>query len=257
MRRFLYYIPGVPGVNPAMLADRGLLDRFTRRPGVPDASDGLIEYGVTPLDAPPPGAAAAGPHAGVIVAAGNWQPDLATTTEWGDGGGGKFWLAIEGGGGRGPKPEDMERELGISGSVITLADGKQWRVPRIRTWDREKMAYLPNLPQALSPVGGERYEPKVVPAFAAIDALADRIFKAFAAAETVSVEQLFADAVSFLSLNYRIGVEEAAMLGMMDETDAVRVLMTAIDMEGLTVHAQEMSVCGLVNGTPRIEQEEL
>lgn len=233
MRRFLYYFPGVPGVNPRMLADRGALDRFTA------AGGGLIEHGIT--------AAPEGMGHGCIVAAGTQPPSVARRWLEGE----KFHVGIED---LPPRPQDLEREIGLKGYPVKMLDGNDWRVPLIQRWDAEKNQMEPNVPQAMSLAGG-RVEFKVRDEYAAIHAIASKLFGYFFDGRTVPMEELVVDAAKILSVNYRIGVEEASLLGLFDQTSLVAIVEAATDIDSLKRQANDMRLGGLQYNPPVIEEE--
>ena len=240
MRRFLYFLPGVPGANRQMLADRGLADRFLER-------GELIEHVVLGVDAGPAGS-------GCIVAAGPNQPTYAPDRQqWLEGV--KFWCAVED---FPPRPQDLAREVGISGYETPLGDGAAWRVPLIRRWDRRRLEHLPNLPQSMRPSvvsGSYKYASHVRPEYAAVNGRAERIMEAFAAEKVIDGDQAFADAAALLAVNYRIGAEECGLLGLMDQEMVVRVLGLAVDAPALRQQAEEFATDGLQFSTPVIEEE--
>src|SRR5579864_8840128 len=188
MRRFLYFFPGCPGMNPGMMKERGILDRFTLRAG----GSKLIEHTVTGLIDGPNGAA------GCIVAAGAMPPsivnrpssiappapshDQRSTTDvqrWLTGP--TFSVAIEG---DAPGPEDLAREIAIGGYETQLSDGNVWRVPLIRRWNEKLLAHEPNVPCVMAPhlvFGKFQHTRKVRAEYEAIDSLAEWIFHAFVA----------------------------------------------------------------------------
>jgi hypothetical protein len=239
MRRFLYYIPSVPGVNPHMLAELGLLPRFI------GASGGLIEHVVAGVPDGPAGT-------GCIVASGGAPIMASEKRVWVQGE--RFWTCIED---LAPGPADLVRELGISGYEVTLLDGNAWRVPLVMRWETERLAHVPNLPKSMAPVlrdGRYVYESKVRAEFAAVLALAERTFAAFVQELSLPAGSVFADAVELLAVNYRIGVEEAGLIGILDGEASKRVLELAIDLPRLQAQAAAMSVDGIEAAEPTIEE---
>lgn len=232
-RRFLYYFPNLPGMNPGMLRDRGLLDRFTAPGG------GLISHGVT---------GAVGELAGgCIVAAGIEPPAVPAQWDRGE----SFWVAIED---LPPRPQDLEREVGLSGYELVLGDGNTWRVPLIHRWNEDRSEHEPNLPTSMGMIGG-KVRTRIRPEYQAIDVIASRLFTSFVAEETASLEQAMADAVALLAVNYRIGIEEASLLGLFTGELLVDVLATAIDLPKLRESARRDAVRGLTFVEPVIQEE--
>lgn len=240
MRRFLYFFPGVPGVSREMLTSFGVLDRFGDR-------GNLIERQTMPIDAGPAGS-------GCLIAAGTQPPEFAPDRQqWMEGP--KFWVGMETD--DAPKPQDLAREVGISGYDTQLGDGNEWRVPLLRRWDMDRMAHVVNLPHALGPVmtnGKRTFASRVRPEFSAVDALGARLLESFVEERTVPMDELFADAAALLAVNYRVGIEECGLLGLFDEAGALRVAIRAIDGPALQAAAQAAAQEGL-EYTPQIAEE--
>jgi hypothetical protein len=234
MRRFLYYFPGVSGMNDTMLRERGAWDRFAGVGDKPTAG-----YQIMAVRDGPAGS-------GVIVASGQHEPGYRPVEQqWLEGE--KFWVGIED---FNPCPGDLLREVGIEGYDLTLGDGLVWRVPLIRRWDTERLHHVPNTPTVLCPVRGAdgkfSYASQVKPRYAAADALAVKIFDSFAAERTLPIDEMLADAAAVLAVNYRIGETECALLGLFDVPTAMHVLGLAIDLPRFRDQAQEMMLTGLV-----------
>ncbi len=243
MRRFLYFLPGVPGANPALLAQRGLLPRFRRFGGA------LLEHGISECLHGPAGG-------GCIVAAGAAGAAYVPASQrWLEGE--KFWVGIEDANFP-PRPADLERVGGIDGYELKLGDDNLWRVPLIHAWDQKEALHRPNLPQIMVPVsagGISKMQVRVHPEFEAAHAIAGRVFEMFAAQASISLEQLFADAAAVLGVNYRIGSQEIGLLGLLDAATAARVLALCIDVPKIEAQAQVLAGQGLVMPEPRIESE--
>lgn len=243
MRRFLYYFPGTPGMNPAMLAARGCLDRFTYSLG---GAGGTIVHTTSWCDAGPVGA-------GAMVAAGDepitYNPERQRWIE-----GLTFWVGCDKD--FPPGPDDLAREIGIIGIEAALGDGQAWRVPLVRKWDDQNCSHAPNLPSRIVPVivdGKREYRRTVNPEYQAIDKLAEVTFDAFVAPEgtSISPEKLFEDAAAFLSVNYRIGVEEIGLLGLLEIETAIEVLKVAIDEPVFRRIGVEMANQGIQSAKPQ------
>jgi hypothetical protein len=87
------------------------------------------------------------------------------------------------------------------------------------------------------------------------DALAKEIVAAFLESRTVSAEDAFTQAVRVLAVNYRLGVEEAGLLGILAGDDVVKVLGLCIDVPSLEAQASAEAVNGLEYAEPVIEEE--
>ena len=245
MGRFLYYFPGVCGMNPRMLGKFGCLDRFTASGGK------LIAHGVTAVND--------GPAAmGCIVAAGaeppravsGWQrsevsgqrseisgQDLRTPTS-------DFWVALEDPA-QPPGPDDLERDVGLAGYRQVLGDGNAWRVPLVHRWDAASERHVPAVPSSLQICGG-KIGRRIRPEYAAVDAIAARTFEAFYLGKSFPAEALFADAAALLAVNYRLGMPEINLLGLIqDETALIHLLAASIDCPALERAAAEADCQGL------------
>ena len=163
-----------------------------------------------------------------------------------------------------PRPCDLEREMGIAGPEVTLGDGNAWRVPLVRRWDAQRLEHVTMLPQAMRTVmegggagGKRRVVIEVTPEYASVDASADRIFAGFTEGVTVPLEEVFAQAVELLAVNYRIGQEEAGLLGLLDEARALEILGMCIDLPAMNAHAAELMMQGLQPGSDPVIEAEL
>lgn len=234
MRRFLYFLSGVGGVNPKMLSDRGLISRFVAGGGQ------LVEHGATtsvdgPRLAPVPGAADP-VRIGCIVAAGTrpaaYQPDRQRWIPLANGVGFVGLEDVE----LPPGPADLERAYGVAGYAIELGDGEQWRVPLVKRWDPQQLAHVSALPSSIAGdlVDGKyKFASKVRPEYMSIDQKADSFFPAFLSGKTISIDQLIHDAAELLAVNYRLGVEEIMLLGLLNEETALTIMGLSIDTPGI------------------------
>lgn len=219
-----------------MLAAAGLLDRFTSPGGA------MLEHDCTAVSDGPGGS-------GCIVSPGNEPPGRV---HWEEGRG--YWVGVED---LPVRPQDLQRQVMIDGDGLLLADGCEWRVPRIRRWDRSTLAFVPAVPTSLGVSRGV-CQRRVQPAYQAISQAAERIFQTiFDAASTGGDAHLagaFADAVAFLNVNYRIGLEEASIIGLLDDHTIQCVLLSAIDWYSFVDHARELSEDGLMAAPPGREE---
>lgn len=228
MRRFLYYIAGRKTLDAKTLAELGLIGRFI------DSAGRLSARVTVPVEDGP-----AGP--GCVTARGEQPP--ATPKEWIECAG--FWLAIES---LPPGPPDLERLVGLDGPGVRLADGSEWRIPLLRMWNPAKLNVDSALPGVLMPVltnGAYRYEQRPIPAYKAIDELAGRIYEDFMTERTIDIAEAFTRAVELLAVNYRIGVEEAGALGLLDQGSAMRVQAMAVDGPSIRQYAEHIAMTGL------------
>lgn len=158
-----------------------------------------------------------------------------------------------------PGPRDLARREQLAGEPVTLADGRQWLVPVVRSWrsDEESTGWVLRLPTVAGVDDqGEWINAGIVSRYQRLyddtmrwwDAKYAALFAAFHGrpksegddseepdepAETIKAEFSFADlydvALNLLQANYRLGKIEVAMLGLFDSQRAVDVLDLAVD----------------------------
>lgn len=239
-KRFLYYLPKMSGCNERMLADRGLRTRFVNQGG-----DGLIEHGITATIEGPEGN-------GVLVGIGGQPAEYAPDRqEWQQGNG--FWVGMEKT--FRPGAQDLVREWNIVGYQIRLADGAEWIVPLLRRWNRERCEHVSALPKCIRPVNGRMRE-VVVPRYEAHDAIAENIWQSFMQEKSFTLDEIFANCANLLAVNYRVGPEEIALLGLLEKETALAAMGLAIDLPSFREHAAEIAFDGLEVSTPAIEEVE-
>lgn len=238
MGHFTYFIPGVSGVNQGILAAAGLLDRFMGASGrmrVHSAGHGEGPKG-----------------SGCFIAPGENVEYSPETQRWTEGA--KFWVGVDTA--TMPMPEDLARELIVTGQDLTLADNKVWHVPTLHKWDMQRMGHTPNLPQIMrNVVVGGRVQciMTVRPEFMAAHALAAEIFESFVAERAIPGARLVEMACAILNVNYRVGVEETGLLGLLDEATALSILRVAIDAEEIEIDARRWILNGLKPPPERTE----
>lgn len=236
----MYFLPGVPGANPGMLAARGLASRFS------DSDGPYVVHSVT--------AASNGPcGGGCIVASGEngafYAPDRQRWVE-GDG----FWVGME----IAPRPSDLEREVGLKGHSINLAN-MDWRIPLLKFWDDATMLHKSNLPKSFRSIYKDNKKSSslgVAPGYEHLDVMADEIFLRFVNNESISIDDAVSECVKILSINYRIESEECELLGILNDESVVKILGMAIDLPRIQAIADAFAIDGLQAREPIIEQED-
>ena len=239
-RRFLYYLPNTSGCNPRMMAERGLLSRFS------GAGNECVEHSISACDGPE--------GAGVMIGLGArpaaYLPAVQTWEKYEH-----YWLGLELNDAR-PAPEDLVREVGFGGYEIELNDQHAWRIPMLRRWSANKCEHVSALPKSLRPING-RIREAVNPQYEHLDVMAAKIWEAFVHEEQVTFDDIFFRASALLGVNYRIGFEEAAMLGLFNSANALRTLMLGIDIIGIEAHAENVAGQGIEFHEPTIEEDSL
>ncbi|MEI6236201.1 MAG: hypothetical protein WCT04_24360 [Planctomycetota bacterium] len=235
MNRFLYFHTTLAAVNSETLSEAGLLHPFKAADGV------FLAPHVVEIERGPGGVP------GKLFALG--REDLEYRDD-----GSQVWMLAMGGHWIGyqryhePNPDDLMRTVGLRGYETTLADGKKWRVPVLRKWAGD--CFVSPLPKRLSPVRNESgmmtITPMVTKEFEPLDALGAQILNAFLTEQAWPLEMLFKACVALLAANYRVGEDECALLGLFDESAALRVLSLSIDVPALEADSRRKCDQGLV-----------
>jgi hypothetical protein len=239
MPSFLYFIPGRhAGLSPKDLAAVGLAYAF----------DGPISQ----QDLLPGG----GPNGtgGMLLAPGDhclpnrlsYQP---AEQEWVEQAG--FWLGRWKG--ETITPADLLRRKPLDGHAVELADGQSWLCPMARSHlDEGGVArWQHTLPCGVALGEDRKWHPGgPVPRYRRLWQICEswwNVRMASAAslpegAKTVSFDfdGAYAAACECLAANYRLGPDEASLLGLFDSDSARNILDALIDMPGLIALSQEM-----------------
>lgn len=239
-KRMVYFLAGVPGCNERMLAQAGLLDRFL-------AGGTLGDWCVRAVELGPSGAS------GCLVVAGQHPPEYEPSRQVWLQGGAKWWVGLEDRQQQ-PGPNDLVREVGLDGYEVELGDGQHWRVPRLLRWDSEKLEHVEAIPKRMTYVagasGGIKIGYEIPEAFRGVVSIARQAWDDHVHERPISVEELFKRAADLLSCNYKLGPAEAALLGLLDEDAAVRMLAMSFDLPAIMQHAKEMRTQGLMECSP-------
>lgn len=241
-KRFLYYIPGLAPAecSQRVLSERGLFSRF-----VAPGDVGLTENSLTPVSVGPDGA-----H-GCILALGarpgEYDPVRQTWEKFSE-----FWIGYEND--FMPGAPDLVREYGFVGYELKLIDECVWTVPLLRHWDRNLCEPTTSLPKVLKPVEG-RLKKVVSPQYEHLDMMAEKIWQSFISKELLPVETVFEMCAKLMAVNYRIGLEEFGMLGLVDAELAVKMLTLCIDAPAMMHHVSELELDGIKISQPKSDGE--
>lgn len=129
-----------------------------------------------------------------------------------------------------PTPGDLEQPMLIEGHPVELADGNVWRMPRavIAPGGQTGLEIVLTVNQDT----GEDEE-AVKPCYRRFGDLARKFWEAFLNAEdgkvTFAMDDLLALSVEGLSHNYRVGMHELRMLGVLSSENVWRLCYAAID----------------------------
>lgn len=141
-----------------------------------------------------------------------------------------------------PGPEDLIRRDALAGLGVRLLDGREWIVPVARGLNEEdgELRYRMNLPTRITlDEGGRWASGEVTPRWKRLWEVAERFWNAFllGGAESVenglAVSMRFGDiaeaAVTALGANYRLRRDEAAILALLDEANALEICQVLVD----------------------------
>jgi hypothetical protein len=232
MSAFLYYLPGLHAASRAEIKAAGLGYAFSRSPatvrvaGGPDGQGGIVLADEAALGRGP-----------------SYARD------------GQAWRRIPGlpaWVGRGnedplPGPADLARDDQLDGHWLTLGDDRAWLCPVARGAIVEdgELRWFVRVPRILDvDEEGNWYPARVAPRFARLWQIAERWAETHAGARresdeagNVSIVLTVQDAIGFavesLAANYRLGVAEAGILGLLTKDLAGAVLDNVIDMPGI------------------------
>ena len=147
----------------------------------------------------------------------------------------------------------------ISGHKITLGDGNTWLCPMLWRWDMARREHVPNLPSKMAAVmvdGVMRGRMQTDPTYAPLDALAEKLFQGFVTETRLSLDDALIICADLIGANYRVGVPELSLLGLLDEELAAVVLGLAIDVPTMNLQSAELASQGLLPSEPPAIQEE-
>lgn len=239
---FRYYLPGLVldgsgKVTRAQVEQRGLWDRLDdcvtgqittekfSQNGVTKGPDGRAGVLIVPM-----------PHDGGTVARTEYAPDHQT---WHQSDRGDYWIGVDND--HPPTPEGMVRRRPVNGYEEKLGDGRVWLCPMIRT-----EIVQPGVPMTYGLSGGR--------AFGRVDKRCRKVWEASARwcvrfleeyqqyriVDLMDAAEAFEACVDCLNLNYRMGPEEATLLGLLNDESMEKIIDAAIDMpEFRAVHVTE------------------
>ena len=150
-----------------------------------------------------------------------------------------------------PGPADLVRRAPLAGHAVELADGKLWQCPAAVQWqDGDQLTRTVTLPHGLDlDDAGEWVVGAILPDHAKLWEIAQRWQTFYASRYTdepgetfeadIELAEVFDDACACLAANYRLARIEVAMLGLMTEISAARVLNALIDEPGLAAILQK------------------
>jgi hypothetical protein len=124
-----------------------------------------------------------------------------------------------------PTPELLARPSLLPGPFVTLGDGCEWQVPIVR-----KLARLALLPRRMGYDAEGRFAMTVLPEFDAAWRASGEMFDHIRSAQPLDFEKVFALCVEVLALNYRIGLREAAELGLITTENYEQLYDAALDL---------------------------
>lgn len=209
MPHFVYYTPTPGRPDPRALGVGHALERapaFVLDAHGPDGGRGVL-FG------------AAGDGLG-------YAPDRQTWARVGE----RCWVGMERE--SPPEPADLVRQRTVDGRRFVLADGREWLVPKLRSYLAD-VGFVVALPCRAQRVDGCWVQGPVLPEWEHADAVALRLMEMVL---TPGVRQ--ADALDLvadlLQINYRVGREELGLLGALPIDGRLgEVVRYSSDVEGL------------------------
>lgn len=127
-----------------------------------------------------------------------------------------------------PDPASLARESLTAGVEEILGDGHVWCCPLIR-----RLGRAPNLPRVMEVDAAGEFGMRVLPAYDWAWELSGEIFNRVFGEPTYPFADAFRLAVGALSLNYRVGPDEASLLGLITTLNFQKVFEAAIDWRKL------------------------
>lgn len=225
MSGILYFVPEVPAVPAEMLAELGLAE--------------VLGKSVTqaPINNGPDG------KSGVIFKASTDDQPMgykADTQRWVPGPKKQFWLGYDRE--NPPGPADLARETGLPGKWIELGDGNQWLVPVARLAITESV--LP-VRYELDDEGNDTFT--VCREYQGLWDMAAELCSDFFCAVVAGKNEITMDtdrmpeiAAAAIGENYRVGLTECKLLGLLTSKNMTGIFNILVDFEGfLELTAQE------------------
>lgn len=126
-----------------------------------------------------------------------------------------------------PSPEGLIRERPLPGHPVRLGDGKQWTIPVARFATGEIV-----LPKAMGLDESGTFGLRPLPEFSYLAAGAETFWQALTGGDElvqIEFEEFWPVVVEALRLNYRVGQEEASVLGLVTTTNIWEALRALID----------------------------
>ncbi len=127
-----------------------------------------------------------------------------------------------------PAPDELQREYVVTGPEHELGDGRIWTCPIVRRQGVQNA--LPSR-WGVDPTTGE-YASTMLPRYSAAWAAAGKILNAQFGGE-LSRQGALDLCVQMLAINYRIGVHEVSLLGLLDDTNWKLIWRAATDADFL------------------------
>lgn len=257
MAGFLYFLPGLKGVQDKDISKRGLEAVIGPSRGVGEVT------GAGPSGGPGAMVAEVPTHPDGAQPEINYQPDLQAWAEGSKADGGwwvGFWLDAP------PGPEDLQRATSLDGYWAETQGGQRWITPIARHYDLGTASALDC--GVYLGTDGELVEGPVLAKYRTLSAHGDRVWESFCHEEGIAPEgapapaelgkaESFKIAVEALAFNYRIGLVEASLLGkrglFLTKAAVRHVLVCLFDMPGwIAVQAARTAAAekNLLAGTP-------
>lgn len=138
-----------------------------------------------------------------------------------------------------PNAKSLQRPTLLDGEFVELRDGGNWLVPIARSWSESGGHWVRRLPGSM----GLDEDGNLT--MGSVDSRYEWLWstatKWFETRQESTVQQCFESAVRVLQANYRIGIVEAIMLGLIDDlaTQAVAILDVTTDAKTVIEWSQK------------------
>ncbi len=120
-----------------------------------------------------------------------------------------------------PTPEELQRRRMHRGHVLTLGDGQAWEIPVVR----RPLDGSTDLPCGYQLSGG-RWLESIKPQFKPLWEEAGEVHRD---CRELGFDRLLGYALNVLAINYRVGSNEQNLLGLIDSTNWVEILVLSFD----------------------------
>lgn len=163
------------------------------------------------------------PNSGSAPPRMTFEPDCQAWEPWDED---KLWIGRDLS--AAPTPADLARRQCMVGYDVALADGQRWHVPVVRRWGDTTQ-----LPRTLKFDAGGAMRAAIRPEYRELFEAMEPAIELLCGAggeQTIDIEPFVRLAIRVLGVNYRYGLAEQNVLGLVDTTNWQAVLEAAVDL---------------------------